>query len=934
MEAILAHELAHIRRHDYLVNLLQVVIETALFYHPAVWWVSRRIRIERENCCDDLAIQLCGDRFGYIRALVSLEELRNAPVPALAVAWQGTSLLDRARRLLGVPTPHVLQSSRWMAGPAVLVGGLVAAAILLVASPSKAESQADAPKKEASATQVSESSDNRATPARWQRYAVKKTRTSKDGDDIQQLTFLLPKEYEAKTSEDATSEVRLQTWFIRAMVGTDLSGVAKILGKAPASRPSAGKGSILRPGEHVVLSDEQLRELLTAAKRWGVEGTKELPRLAVSDHGTAVGSEDMAGVEGELAELNGQDKSRFEVMGDFRLAAKAEITARRAVKLDCMLHIAERGGPGAGKGGSPVLMQVAGQAAAEVPARSALVMPASVDQVKLAGYRKRGTADKAGIDIYMESVPQTQAFMAWFVIIRPAISKAGGSAAQEANDDEFVFDTSPEQRLAGELNAKVAQIDIATGTLGDILRVFGEPNSYAWGNEETGEMKVFTQDNLPDYYCMTYPGGFRVFMANGEIQELRFEGDASYIWRGGLHCLSSLEDVLAVVGQPTRTVVGEPISWEDGVLYKDVEGQTGQGYYSRQDQGVRMFFRNNKVVALYLTRPLAATDPAFPNPAFNATIGAKVAQFRINDAKRKDVIQTFGEPLRYMGDGYKRVKETELPESYQMEYPGGFSVYVAGQEVQELRFDSRAPQNPAVFAYKGQLRVGSTIEEALQVMGPPDRVVEGQKLGFEEGVLYKDIGGRKGEGYYQRYSQGVRVFTRGNRVNALYLPRTGPSAEEAAFRAQVGQKLANVDLSTWTYNDVIAALGEPRAVYPDRQKISSGKQSSEYKMVYSGVWVNMDGERIKDISIGASSYLYRGKITVDTPEQTVFEVLGQPREVRIGQPDDGTDGVLYKDYLADKDVGGASLYRRADQGIVLYLHNAKVMSMKLVPTRR
>ena len=56
LEAIIAHELAHIRRHDYLINLLQSLIETLLFYHPAVWWVSRQIRREREHCCDDLAV--------------------------------------------------------------------------------------------------------------------------------------------------------------------------------------------------------------------------------------------------------------------------------------------------------------------------------------------------------------------------------------------------------------------------------------------------------------------------------------------------------------------------------------------------------------------------------------------------------------------------------------------------------------------------------------------------------------------------------------------------------------------------------------------------------------------------------------------------------------------------------------------------------------
>lgn len=101
LEAILAHELAHIRRHDYLINLLQTAVETLLFYHPAVWWVSAKVRRERENCCDDLAVAVCGDRLGYARALVDLEGLRSAP--RLALAASGGSLTDRVRRLVGAP---------------------------------------------------------------------------------------------------------------------------------------------------------------------------------------------------------------------------------------------------------------------------------------------------------------------------------------------------------------------------------------------------------------------------------------------------------------------------------------------------------------------------------------------------------------------------------------------------------------------------------------------------------------------------------------------------------------------------------------------------------------------------------------------------------------------------------------------------------------
>ncbi len=100
VQGVLAHELAHIRRLDYLVNAAQCVLETLFFYHPAVWWISRNIREERENCCDDLVIHHCGDRLGYARALATLEE-RRAALGELAFAANGGSLLARIRRLLG-----------------------------------------------------------------------------------------------------------------------------------------------------------------------------------------------------------------------------------------------------------------------------------------------------------------------------------------------------------------------------------------------------------------------------------------------------------------------------------------------------------------------------------------------------------------------------------------------------------------------------------------------------------------------------------------------------------------------------------------------------------------------------------------------------------------------------------------------------------------
>jgi beta-lactamase regulating signal transducer with metallopeptidase domain/predicted HAD superfamily phosphohydrolase YqeG len=102
LEAVIAHELAHVRRYDAFVNLFQVAVESVLFYHPAVWWLSKRVRIEREHCCDDAAITICGSPFEYARALTLMEEWRSTP--SLAMALNRGPLVVRVRRLLGAPT--------------------------------------------------------------------------------------------------------------------------------------------------------------------------------------------------------------------------------------------------------------------------------------------------------------------------------------------------------------------------------------------------------------------------------------------------------------------------------------------------------------------------------------------------------------------------------------------------------------------------------------------------------------------------------------------------------------------------------------------------------------------------------------------------------------------------------------------------------------
>lgn len=105
VEAVLAHELAHIYRRDYLFNILQSIIEALYYFNPAVWWISANIRMERENCCDDIAVALCGNSLAYARALVKVEEAsQRNPRLAMALARKGKGrLLHRVRRILNQP---------------------------------------------------------------------------------------------------------------------------------------------------------------------------------------------------------------------------------------------------------------------------------------------------------------------------------------------------------------------------------------------------------------------------------------------------------------------------------------------------------------------------------------------------------------------------------------------------------------------------------------------------------------------------------------------------------------------------------------------------------------------------------------------------------------------------------------------------------------
>jgi len=196
-----------------------------------------------------------------------------------------------------------------------------------------------------------------------------------------------------------------------------------------------------------------------------------------------------------------------------------------------------------------------------------------------------------------------------YYVLKKTSSETGGLAegwASQPSDAEF----------AKQLPAKIEQLDIDNAGLEQVKEIFGKPAQYIWGSEN------FTEDNLPRQYILPYPSGFSIYMRENKIIEIRHESGSKYVYRDKLQLGSTLDEVFEVVGEPEKTVEDEKNYFEDGVLYKDVDGRKGYCYYARSDQDVRLWFMDYKLSAIYMTR----SDYGQRTAAKEAAVPAEVQQ--------------------------------------------------------------------------------------------------------------------------------------------------------------------------------------------------------------------------------------------------------------------------------------------------------------------
>jgi len=145
---------------------------------------------------------------------------------------------------------------------------------------------------------------------------------------------------------------------------------------------------------------------------------------------------------------------------------------------------------------------------------------------------------------------------------------------------------------AKSLRERILELKSSRKTLQDVIRIFGEPESYYWGNRK------LSPDQLPAVFVMNYPGRFGIVINKKLVSELRHH-EAGYETPNGIQVGSSLEEVLERTSKPQSIITGEKNGYETGVLYKDIEGKTGLHYYCPEGDDLRLFFSDNRVLALY-----------------------------------------------------------------------------------------------------------------------------------------------------------------------------------------------------------------------------------------------------------------------------------------------------------------------------------------------
>ncbi len=308
----------------------------------------------------------------------------------------------------------------------------------------------------------------------------------------------------------------------------------------------------------------------------------------------------------------------------------------------------------------------------------------------------------------------------------------------------------------------------------------------------------------------------------GEMEE--FKADQKR-WKGDLY-------LKGLIFKPNGKTFKPWWTWTKGLVFhsgdktaakytiKDVEGSTYMFYEWKSGDYV---FRYRKPSYYVLKKVSSKTSGPLDkvwisgqedeedeeDEEFTKQLPARIRQLDIDTADLERVKEIFGKPIKYIW-GKETFTEDDLPRQYILDYPSDFSVYMRGNKIIEIRHGDESS-----YVFRG-LRTGSTLEEVFEVIGHPEKTVEGEKNSFEDGVLYKDISGRKGHCYYARSDQDVRLWFLDYKIIAIYMTRSDYNAGAAPRKGLLGLELND---KRWPLVDVVPGMPAAKAGLQNGDKI-------------------------------------------------------------------------------------------------------------------
>ncbi len=743
LKAVLIHELAHIKRGDVWVNLLQTMLQVVYFYNPLVWLANAMVRRVREQAVDEMVlVTLRPETNSYSNMLIDIAEMAfwrpNFGLRLISVVESKKALERRIKHMLNRPVPKSSKLGFVGLFAIVLIGAII---LPMGRNPVEQNALAASVKDDRIAdklivpgVRVGDYTFGMSKDEVLKRLGKPKAifygSEKYSLDNLPRQYFMHYGDVSFGMTDDSVKGITALSpnyKFANGLgVGDSEQKVKEIFGDDFRIREFERKDFLSYKDEGLMFEiDKRDRTVMeiNVSPLPGSESYKKAhipPTSYINEQGRIVDKTDYSFVNDP--KVIGGWKSV-----DFVREIKQFNPAEKSWKGDLFLNnlIFKEGGNIAGN----ILTWTKGLALSDDTASKYII---------------REMDGSTYMFFEWKSGDYTIRYMKPFYYVLKKVSS-------ETVEHEPMFGKKANIPPTSTINEQGHIVDKIDYPFVNDSQVIGTWKSVDF----VGEMKQFKVDEQQ----WKGRGGElflneMIFVKNGRLtcKNDKVPNGYSRTWTKGL----------VISDNATKTASKYTIKEIDGSAYMFYEWKSGDYTFRYRKPS---YYVLKKVSSE--TGGLADTWASQPSDAeFARQLPAKIEQLDIDAAGLEQVKEVFGKPAQYIW-GKETFAEDNLPKRYILVYPSKFHIYMRENQIVELRHESGSN-----YVFRDKLRSGSTLGEVFEVIGHPEKVVQGEDNKFKNGVLYKEIDGRKGHCYYARSDQNVRLWFSDYKIIAIYMTRS------------------------------------------------------------------------------------------------------------------------------------------------------------------